>query len=182
MTIVWISHTVPVWNRWWTYLPISAKQGPWFLQTSRRWWFECPCHPFSWCSSGCWVCFHSSLPISPRYKLGVMFCVCAEFLKISYDGKLMLVNEILKKELMANVNQEGEYSFNAIKAFWLYDKLFSGFFFLLRFFFFITQYDCLFSSSDVTTNGKYFNILLPLSVPFFRDCERCRTILNTVIF
>lgn len=180
MTMVWINHTVPVWNRWWTYLPLSAKQGPLFLQTSRSWWFECPCHPFSWCSSGCWVCFHASLPISPRCKLGVMFCVFVQLEYLWWETNASgwdFYKEKEKKNSWPTVNQEGEYSFNAIKAFWLYDNCFP---FFKKIFFWSPNMTAYSQAVMWQLMEKYFSILLPVS--FFRDCERCRTILNTVIF
>lgn len=77
------------------------------------------------------------------------------------------------------VNQEGEYILNAIKAFGFYETVI---FFWREEYFFITQYGCLLSSSDVSSNGKVFYYFVTFVCFFFIDCEICRTILNTVIF
>lgn len=84
-----------------------------------------------------------------------------------------------KKNSWPTVNQEGVYSFNAIGILimWKTVSFFKSFFLLL-----LPNMTAYSQAVMWQLMQKYFSILLPLSVSFFKDCERCRTILNTVIF
>lgn len=108
MTIVWLNHTVPVWNRW-----CISKAGT-MISTDLNEGGGLNVHVIHSLDAAVAVefVFTQVFPLALESKwVSCFVCLC----RITCDGKLMLIDGISKekkkrKNSWPTVNQEGEYN------------------------------------------------------------------------